>query len=294
MPYYTHGVRMVAFGIIFNKIICPCRPLQLNQHLITTLVEKWRSKTHTFYFRVGKATITLQDIQIIWALPIDGEPVTGVDLDRTTQQWQEYCLTYLGFSPDANALKGSRLQTSAITSHLVEVDITYNTPHDSVVQYARAVTLPLLGGLMCPDSSGNYVSLLYLSKLEDTETRGTIVRGMLCWHFYIANYAMPAQKAKRQLLARCNCYRFGHGHGLLHFALDLVSSDYLWAKSKWTTHWLPTAPYGATWNCQHTFTRTVWGTVRVIREILDEMQFIWRLHDMDSDVIMTYADKLSP
>ena len=36
--------------------------------------------------------------------------------------------------------------------------------------------------------------------------------------------------------------------------------------------WLPAAPYGATWNCQHTFTTTVRGTVRVIREILDEMQ----------------------
>ena len=149
-----------------------CGRLQLNQQLITALVERWRSETHTFHFRVGEATITLQDVQIIWALPIDGEPVTGIDFDRTTQQWQEYCLTYIGFSPDANVLKGSRLQTSAITSHLAEDDITYNTPTTQavVVQYARAVALLLFGGLMCPDSSGNYVSLLYLSKLEDIET----------------------------------------------------------------------------------------------------------------------------
>ncbi|KAL2236457.1 UNVERIFIED_CONTAM: Serine/threonine-protein phosphatase 7 long form [Sesamum indicum] len=42
--------------------------------------------------------------------------------------------------------------------------------------------------------------------------------------------------------------------------------------------WLPAAPYGATWNCQHTFNTTVRGTVRVIREILNEMQAdqLWR------------------
>ncbi|KAL2254564.1 UNVERIFIED_CONTAM: Serine/threonine-protein phosphatase 7 long form, partial [Sesamum indicum] len=61
--------------------------------------------------------------------------------------------------------------------------------------------------------------------------------------------------------------------------------------------WLPAAPYGATWNCQHTFTTTVRGTVRVIREILDEMQadqFIWQPYDMDSNVIMAYTDELNP
>ncbi|KAL0348356.1 UNVERIFIED_CONTAM: Ethylene-responsive transcription factor [Sesamum angustifolium] len=36
---------------------------------------------------------------------------------------------------------------------------------------------------------------------------------------------------------------------------------------------LPGAPYGAMWNCEHTFTRTVRTTVRVIRYILDEMQY---------------------
>ncbi|KAL0315168.1 UNVERIFIED_CONTAM: hypothetical protein Scaly_2882700 [Sesamum calycinum] len=35
---------------------------------------------------------------------------------------------------------------------------------------------------------------------------------------------------------------------------------------------LPTAPYGVMWNCEDTFTRTVRTTVRVIRDILDEMQ----------------------
>ncbi|KAL0366639.1 UNVERIFIED_CONTAM: hypothetical protein Sradi_3554000 [Sesamum radiatum] len=58
-----------------------------------------------------------------------------------------------------------------------------------------------------------------------------------------------------------------------------------------------TAPYGAIWNCRHNFTRTVRTTVRVIRDILDNMQedqFIWQPYDMDSDRIMAYAADFTP
>ncbi|KAL0294518.1 UNVERIFIED_CONTAM: Serine/threonine-protein phosphatase 7 long form [Sesamum radiatum] len=114
-----------------------CGRIQYDCHLITALVERWRSETHSFHFRVGEATITLQDVQ------------------------------YIGFAPEEGALKGSRLQVKAIIDHISHVHITPDTPHLTVVQYARAVALLLLGGTMCPDSSGNLVSLLYLAKLED-------------------------------------------------------------------------------------------------------------------------------
>ncbi|KAL0350251.1 UNVERIFIED_CONTAM: protein MAINTENANCE OF MERISTEMS [Sesamum radiatum] len=76
-------------------------------------------------------------------------------------------MQYIGFAPEEGALKGSRLQVKAIIHHISHVHITPDTPHLTVVQYARVVALLLLGGTMCPDSSGNFVSLLYLAKLED-------------------------------------------------------------------------------------------------------------------------------
>ncbi|KAK4391488.1 hypothetical protein Sango_1926600 [Sesamum angolense] len=76
-------------------------------------------------------------------------------------------MQYIGFAPEDGALKGSRLQVKAIVSHISHVHITPNTPHLTVVQYAHAIALLLLGGTMCPNSSGNLVSLLYLAKLED-------------------------------------------------------------------------------------------------------------------------------
>ncbi|KAL0457382.1 UNVERIFIED_CONTAM: F-box protein CPR1 [Sesamum latifolium] len=59
----------------------------------------------------------------------------------------------------------------------------------------------------------------------------------------------------------------------------------------------PAAPYGAIWNCRHTFTWTVRATVRVIRDILDDMQddqFNWQPYDMESDRIMAYAADFTP
>ncbi|KAL0329334.1 UNVERIFIED_CONTAM: hypothetical protein Sradi_4920100 [Sesamum radiatum] len=76
-------------------------------------------------------------------------------------------MQYIGFAPEDGALKGSRLQVKAIISHISRVHITPDTLHLTVVQYARAVALLLLGRMMCPDLSRNLVSLLYLAKLED-------------------------------------------------------------------------------------------------------------------------------
>ncbi|KAK4404247.1 protein MAIN-LIKE 1 [Sesamum angolense] len=116
-------------------------------------------------------------------------------------------MQYIGFAPEDGALKGSRLQVKAIIEHISHVHITPDTPHLTVVQYARAVALLLLGGTMCPDSSGNLVSLLYLAKLEDIVAARNYSWGSAVLAFLYVNYVM---QRKRQ---SCNRWRVAVGTG---------------------------------------------------------------------------------
>jgi len=51
----------------------------INHHLVTVLVEKWRSETHTFHFPLEETMITLENVALELDLPIDGK-VSGVGL----------------------------------------------------------------------------------------------------------------------------------------------------------------------------------------------------------------------
>ncbi|KAL0321204.1 UNVERIFIED_CONTAM: Serine/threonine-protein phosphatase 7 long form [Sesamum radiatum] len=267
---------------ILNEIefygVYRCGRLVYDCHLITALVERWRSETHTFHFRVGEATITLQDVQIIWALPIDGEPVTGLDLDRTTIEWQDYCLTYLGFRPAAIAFKGSTANSCNYIAHSTSRNYVRHTARNCGT-VCTCSCVASVGWVMCPDSSGNLIPLLYLTKLEDiVEARnyswGSAVLAFLYRELYNAT---------------------NKGKAAIGGALQLLQNVCIWVKSKQII---------IVCSQQHHMVQL--GTVstplpgqyvRVIRDILDEMQsdqFIWQPYDLDSDVIMAYAADFNP
>ncbi|KAI3445449.1 hypothetical protein Pfo_002114 [Paulownia fortunei] len=160
-PRVVHMLYDMGFYGVYR-----CGHFDMDFHLITALVERWRPETHTFHFRIGEVTVTLQDVAVIWGLPVDGQPVIGVDSRRSTKQWQEYCHHYLGFRPTSQQFRDGRILLSALRGYLEANPVTDDTPHDELERYARGCALILLGSIMCPDSSGNGVSLLYLQSME--------------------------------------------------------------------------------------------------------------------------------
>jgi hypothetical protein len=76
--------------------------------LLSTLLDHWRSETHTFHFTVSEMTVTLQDTSLLMGLPCEGEPPGPADIsaewrtvflarfvnvprnDRATAPYQEF------------------------------------------------------------------------------------------------------------------------------------------------------------------------------------------------------------
>ena len=148
------------------------RYIQLDWHLITALVERWRVETHTFHLPVGEATITLQDTAVLLGLPVDGMPVCGVDIVRDVQQWSDICTELLGFTPVDGAIDKSTLRLSALVEHLAHGIPADATDH-FIASYTRSYILLLIGGFLFSDKSSSRVKLMFLPLLRDLHAAGT-------------------------------------------------------------------------------------------------------------------------
>ena len=138
----------------------PCR--EIDHNLITAFVKRWQPKTHPFHLPHGETTITLQDVEIILGIPIDGEAIVGT----TDLKWVAECRSMLGINPTGVELKGQRI----LISKLLE-KIDQGLPDDAaevvVHQYARCYILALLANTIFVDKSGDRFHTMWLQMLSD-------------------------------------------------------------------------------------------------------------------------------
>ncbi|KAK9997051.1 hypothetical protein SO802_021737 [Lithocarpus litseifolius] len=83
---------------------------EIDNNLITAFVERWRPETHTFHLPHGEMTITLQDVEVLLGLPIDGEAIVGT----TELVWATECRDMLGIVTNNVMLKGQRIQINRL------------------------------------------------------------------------------------------------------------------------------------------------------------------------------------
>ncbi|XP_070054595.1 serine/threonine-protein phosphatase 7 long form homolog [Nicotiana tomentosiformis] len=146
--------------------------LQLDWSLITALIERWQPETHTFHLPIGEATITLQDMEVLYGLPVNGLLVALLHAmrDYTGDQYLETLQRLTGFRlEEEGVLVGaSRLALTPVRLHLEAIhdDITHNTPELHIHRYTRLLLLLMFGGVVFPNTSGNLVSLRFFHHLE--------------------------------------------------------------------------------------------------------------------------------
>ncbi|CAN1812337.1 Serine/threonine-protein phosphatase 7 long form homolog [Linum perenne] len=150
--------------------------MRLDHDLITALIERWRPETHTFHMPEGECTVTLQDVNIISGLPVNGRAVTG----RTSGQWIQMIDDFLGHTLDVGSteIKGSQLKLRWLNENLGALPPNPTPLH--VERYARAYMLCLIGGFLFPNKSTQYVHLMWLPLLGDFRYAGSLSWGSAC------------------------------------------------------------------------------------------------------------------
>ena len=100
---------------------------EIDHCLILALVERWRPETHTFHLPHGEISITLQDVEVIYELPIEGEVLVG-PIVVVDGNWSQLCMELLGFTPvnDNKTLVGQKI----LISCLIDA-IAVPLPHDA-------------------------------------------------------------------------------------------------------------------------------------------------------------------
>ncbi|KAL0292181.1 UNVERIFIED_CONTAM: Serine/threonine-protein phosphatase 7 long form [Sesamum angustifolium] len=263
-----------------------CGHIEIDTHLITALVERWRPETHTFHFSVGEATITLQDISIIWALPIEGNLITGVDIKWTTQQWQNYCHQWLGFRPNENAFKRSRIKLSSLLDWLLNNTCDDESPFDAVLQEARVCVMCIIGGILCPDATGNTVSLLYLRHMEIIDEERPSNWGTAVLAYLYRELCMASQRGKTNIGGAMQLLQIWAWSRIITLApIPSNNAAALMPTVIDVENILPIPPYAARWSYHISRTHTAHNAIRIIRNTLDRMQeneFIWTPYNGDA------------
>ncbi|XP_070035583.1 protein MAIN-LIKE 2-like [Nicotiana tomentosiformis] len=148
--------------------------LQFDWPLITAMIEQWRLKTHTFYLPIGEATITLQDVEVLFGFPVDEwlsatRKLLGIIRERNTYIC---CRGSQVSSLRSTAMNGaSRLQLSPVRQHMVvlHAEITDDLSVKAIERQMRLLLFMVFGGIIFPNTWGNLVSLQSLHHMEQLD-----------------------------------------------------------------------------------------------------------------------------
>ncbi|KAH1092056.1 hypothetical protein J1N35_019313 [Gossypium stocksii] len=136
---------------------------KLDLQLINTLVERWRSETHTFHLPCGECTIVLEYIALQLSLQVDGPVATGfvIVLDKVT-----LFQSLLDKVPDK--FESGRISTNWLKDNFHElVEDPEDRMEEVIQQYAQAHIMTLIEGILMAEKSQNSMHVRWLLHLVD-------------------------------------------------------------------------------------------------------------------------------
>ncbi|KAK6796253.1 hypothetical protein RDI58_003954 [Solanum bulbocastanum] len=244
------------------------RPI-IDRSLITSLVERWRPETHTFHFRTGEATITLQDVEVLYGLPVNGDPILGDELMRTIGDWQNICQRLLGFIPRPQDFNRSSLKVTALNAHMLkQLQLPDLATQDIINQMARCYIFWMIVGMMMADTSGNYLKLMYLPMLEDLNVVSSYSWGsatLACLYRFLCKASQSNQNEITGFLPLLQIWAWERVTVLRPqvIAQRDIENNFLVG--------LPRGPRATRWFAHFSWTDTTKHVLKVFRDALDSM-----------------------
>ncbi|KAM0869920.1 hypothetical protein ACQ4PT_040356 [Festuca glaucescens] len=157
MPYderYTQYIKKTGL-LPFVHLVSRSTP-HMNPCAITVLVDRWRPETHSFHLPCGEMTVTLQDVSMILALPIKGEPVCR---STASDGWREAMRDLIGNAPTTEKMSAGA-PYSWIQNNFKKCP---ERVEDEVVQmYARAYLWYVVSWVLFSNGTGSNASFIWL------------------------------------------------------------------------------------------------------------------------------------
>ncbi|XP_030949704.1 serine/threonine-protein phosphatase 7 long form homolog [Quercus lobata] len=127
----------------------------------------------------GEVTITLQDVEVLLGLPVDGDAISG----STQKTWVNVCRDFLGFQlvtqNNHKQLDGQRILINRLLEEVAN-PLPPDAEEDQLHKYARCYILPLLGDTIFMDKSGDRVHLMWVQQLENLHNPRRYSWGSAC------------------------------------------------------------------------------------------------------------------
>jgi hypothetical protein len=160
--------------------------LNMNPAAITALVDRWRPETHSFHLRTGEMTVTLEDMAMILALPIEGAPLC---IDTAYDDWRGKMVDLIGKCPGDTLNKDGvklRVTTGATFKWISDNFNTYpeDADEDVVKIYVRVYVWYVITQTLFNDASGKTVHWHWLKALTVMDRKWSWGTAALAWLYH--------------------------------------------------------------------------------------------------------------